>query len=596
MKKLYFLLVFLAGHSLEAQRFDWVKFVSSATTDTSVNGAYDMVRDENGNLYTVSTFATDIMVGDELETHYGAYNNQNIVIIKWNAAGEIVAFKKVVAQETGLFPHHLAYDQTNQQLILSTDVLGQPLVIPDDDISLTDNDTAVQILRFDSNLEYVSNIPKYYTYNCPLATYDGFTYFAHGYSSSVFKVNAQNQVQWSLAPQGSGAFSIANLTCADDGTLYLTARVTWQNSITLGTVTVNVPAGNNDQLVLFKIASNGTVLAGTYLTRSTSFNTRIPVAADSENVFVMAGYSQPNLTIGEFPLSDPIGGNDAFVVKLNADLEPVWVTEFHNSAGNLQTNALSLSPSGHLIAVGNYTQDGTFGPFPLSFSSGGTGFLAKMDWTNGNVVYATEMGSLANGSTARAVVPTDDSFYVAGFSTAITDGLSTYGCYKNGMPGLFLTKITDVAFSQPQISVSFANGTLTALATASATYQWLFNGEPIDGATQSSYVPTENGDYTVVAQFDYGCTDAGQFEVTSLALATFDRENVRIYPNPTQNVVNIASEFPVDFVSISDLTGKIVLSEKPQNTTIDFSQLSSGMYLMAIESNGKRIQHKIIKQ
>ncbi len=85
------------------------------------------------------------------------------------------------------------------------------------------------------------------------------------------------------------------------------------------------------------------------------------------------------------------------------------------------------------------------------------------------------------------------------------------------------------------------------------------------------------------------------FGRNSLATQDLNRSSFVVYPNPTQNIVNIASDFPIDIVSISDMTGKIVLSGKPQNTAIDVSRLSSGMYLMTIESNGKRIQRKILK-
>lgn len=59
-----------------------------------------------------------------------------------------------------------------------------------------------------------------------------------------------------------------------------------------------------------------------------------------------------------------------------------------------------------------------------------------------------------------------------------------------------------------------------------------------------------------------------------------------IYPNPATNLINIISENANEIVTISDISGKIVYSEKTSDkqSSINISQLSAGMYIIRIGS------------
>ena len=74
--------------------------------------------------------------------------------------------------------------------------------------------------------------------------------------------------------------------------------------------------------------------------------------------------------------------------------------------------------------------------------------------------------------------------------------------------------------------------------------------------------------------------------------------SVVIYPNPVKDIINI--ETPVDLTSriatVFDITGKKVLNKKLVNNTLDVSNLASGSYVLRLESNGKSISKKFIKE
>ena len=87
--------------------------------------------------------------------------------------------------------------------------------------------------------------------------------------------------------------------------------------------------------------------------------------------------------------------------------------------------------------------------------------------------------------------------------------------------------------------------------------------------------------------------------VNPLSNENFLLNEITIYPNPTNNILNInygTSAVEIKSVQIHDLLGKIVYQSQSKVETIDLSNFKSGIYLLDIttESNGK-ITKKLIK-
>lgn len=73
---------------------------------------------------------------------------------------------------------------------------------------------------------------------------------------------------------------------------------------------------------------------------------------------------------------------------------------------------------------------------------------------------------------------------------------------------------------------------------------------------------------------------------------------ISIYPNPTNNFVNIESEKPLR-VSIMDISGRLirVVDVTDSNKQVDVTDLSRGTYTLIFESAGKIVKTvKIVKQ
>ncbi len=78
-----------------------------------------------------------------------------------------------------------------------------------------------------------------------------------------------------------------------------------------------------------------------------------------------------------------------------------------------------------------------------------------------------------------------------------------------------------------------------------------------------------------------------------LSVETFSFQNLKVYPNPASDVINITANQTIDKVVIYDLLGKLVLETSTTNQ-IKISQLTQGVYLMKIHANNEAITKKIV--
>src|SRR5690606_17223766 len=80
----------------------------------------------------------------------------------------------------------------------------------------------------------------------------------------------------------------------------------------------------------------------------------------------------------------------------------------------------------------------------------------------------------------------------------------------------------------------------------------------------------------------------------------FAKLGLSVFPNPVSDVMNITSpEANIQAVTITDFNGRTVKSINFNNvaeTTVDASDLASGVYLMNITANDTVATHKIVKK
>jgi alpha-tubulin suppressor-like RCC1 family protein len=87
------------------------------------------------------------------------------------------------------------------------------------------------------------------------------------------------------------------------------------------------------------------------------------------------------------------------------------------------------------------------------------------------------------------------------------------------------------------------------------------------------------------------------FNCSTLSISEFYNDTVSIYPNPCKDFLNIEfkNENEINKVTISDISGKILLEENNANSKIDLTNFKTGVYVIKINSNEKVIYKKILK-
>jgi hypothetical protein len=81
----------------------------------------------------------------------------------------------------------------------------------------------------------------------------------------------------------------------------------------------------------------------------------------------------------------------------------------------------------------------------------------------------------------------------------------------------------------------------------------------------------------------------------SLGIAEYSVSDLKIYPNPTTNFVNVQSTFPIDKIEIYNTLGSLVNVVFNSNT-VELNNAKSGIYFMTVHSNNAMITKRIIKQ
>ncbi|MEM5565196.1 T9SS type A sorting domain-containing protein [Psychroserpens sp. AS72] len=126
----------------------------------------------------------------------------------------------------------------------------------------------------------------------------------------------------------------------------------------------------------------------------------------------------------------------------------------------------------------------------------------------------------------------------------------------------------------------------------------LVNTDPIamglGGAVDSFY--NSNIDETTTQNYFNGLVSGQEdfmFETLNLDDIELENYTTSIYPNPAINILNVSTNLEVIQMELYDILGKKVLSAKSK-TSIAVNQLSTGNYILKIETNKGFITKKVI--
>lgn len=112
----------------------------------------------------------------------------------------------------------------------------------------------------------------------------------------------------------------------------------------------------------------------------------------------------------------------------------------------------------------------------------------------------------------------------------------------------------------------------------------------------------ENCNGTSNAKMMNPVTNSENFEPISFSenneLSDTEILGLKIYPNPSDGLLNISNTAVIDNITITDMNGRVVknIALEAREGQINISDLSQGIYILNITSDGKSFTKKIVKQ
>jgi hypothetical protein len=157
--------------------------------------------------------------------------------------------------------------------------------------------------------------------------------------------------------------------------------------------------------------------------------------------------------------------------------------------------------------------------------------------------------------------------------------------------------VTVIDQASPTITV--VGGTRLVLQNPTAqSYQWIdcATGNPIPGATGTSFTPTVNGSYAVIAS-NGSCSDTSNCEsVTTLSIEDLSFGEIVLYPNPSYNgsfMISYGGE--IKAIVVYDMTGREVPVDVDLFAkTVNGSDLASGKYMVRILTEYQVITKELV--
>ena len=212
--------------------------------------------------------------------------------------------------------------------------------------------------------------------------------------------------------------------------------------------------------------------------------------------------------------------------------------------------------------------------------------IVKYDFVTEDIINSTDVAAMAGGSSIQEIAcdPSGNVWFGANNNKVyMYDGI-TWTDFNVGNDGDF---IIEFAFQGTKVYFGLTDGTEGFHSYDTNDGSWEYFNTSEDASMISNAL-----NYLVVdEEFNIwmALNDAGisvlRTETEPVSIITIDNENIKLYPNPTTDHINIETAGLENCnVQIINVNGSIVSNTINYNNTIDISDLSNGIYLLKVIS------------
>lgn len=172
-------------------------------------------------------------------------------------------------------------------------------------------------------------------------------------------------------------------------------------------------------------------------------------------------------------------------------------------------------------------------------------------------------------------------------TTYVVFGTDANGCTNSDTVSVFI-------LPPPSIPVISRNVD-TLMSTPASTYQWYFNGNPISGATNQTYIVTQNGQYYVVITDTNGCSAfSSTYVMNDVSVNEWSiNTGVTIFPNPNNGLFTavFTGEDHSGTIEVFSVAGQLVHAQQfaGGNSVALNLKVEAGIYLLRVTFENGRV-------
>ncbi len=403
----------------------------------------------------------------------------------------------------------------------------------------------------------------------------------------IVKFDSSGKILWAKR-EGAVALEIPHSIHVDSNNNILVTGRFSSNSITFGSTTL-LQAGSMD-VFLVKYNSKGELLWAKGAGGGSNDEGYHVTTDASGNIYVAGYFTQPS-NFGTIKLTSA-GIADMFLAKYDPAGNVLWAKNA-GGKGDDRATGLKTDAAGNCYLTGFYTNDSiSFGQIVLPNDSLDNSFIARYD-TNGNVIWAKSIGGDCE---AKDLALFDNNIYVSGqfnadtlkygSSTLIVNGTTDFfllNCDINGNAKWAIKQTADGKSGESAVSVATDN-------IGNVIITGFFSSEPLTFG--STGLNSERGFNMFTAKLGSG--------TTGISDVVADASGFSVYPNPGSGIFTLKTDGIIHSIDIYSISGGKVFSQTNINqslyTKVNLSALTSGIYLIKANIEGKQYSRKLIIQ
>ncbi len=155
---------------------------------------------------------------------------------------------------------------------------------------------------------------------------------------------------------------------------------------------ITLSASNTNHAYVAKIDNLGNWVWAKQI--SNTYNSSVNAVKTKDDYAIVTGYYQGDIDFDNITLSGDSSTNKSFIAKIDLSGNWIWVTAPTSGTGNYSYNTVvEIADDGSVIVGGTFYDEITFGNTTLTGTGYFTGYIAKLDSTGNNWLWATKISS-----------------------------------------------------------------------------------------------------------------------------------------------------------------------------------------------------------